>query len=85
MVFQWPCGTLAVQPLPARRPAAQRRHVGLGPGLVDEDQAVGVDRGPDTSSTAPAGARRRGDPVRQRARFFLKLSLSAWTNSHTER
>ena len=23
---------------PARRPAAQPRHVGLGPGLVDEDQ-----------------------------------------------
>ena len=43
MVFQWPCGTLAGQALAARRPAAQRRHVGLGPGLVDEDQAGGID------------------------------------------
>ena len=29
---------LGEQPLPARCPAAQARHVGLGPGLVDEDQ-----------------------------------------------
>jgi len=26
------------QPVAARRPAAQARHVGFGPGLVDEDQ-----------------------------------------------
>jgi hypothetical protein len=25
--------------VPTRRPAAQARHVGLGPGLIDEDQA----------------------------------------------
>ena len=43
MVFQWPCGTLAVSLRAARRPAPQRRHVGLGPGLVDEDQALRVD------------------------------------------
>ena len=34
---------LGLQPQAARRPAAQRRHVGLGPGLVDEDQAGGID------------------------------------------
>ena len=28
-----------MEPLTDRRPAAQRRHVGLGPGLVDEDEA----------------------------------------------
>ena len=33
---------LAAQACPAWPPAAQRRHVGLGPGLVDKDQAVGV-------------------------------------------
>jgi hypothetical protein len=33
----------AWQPLSARRPPAKRRHVGLGPGFVDEDQARGVD------------------------------------------
>ena len=27
---------------PARRPAPDRRHVGLGPGLVDEDQPPGI-------------------------------------------
>jgi len=30
-------------PLAARRPAVEAGHVGLGPGLVDEDQARGVD------------------------------------------
>ena len=30
---------LGRQALPARTPATQRGHVGLGPGLVDEDQA----------------------------------------------
>ena len=34
---------LADQPVAARPPAAQRGHVGLGPGLVDEDQAPGID------------------------------------------
>ena len=43
MVFQWPCGTLAMQPAAARCPAPQRRHVGLGPGLVDEHQAGRID------------------------------------------
>ena len=31
---------LGVEPLTARRPSPERRHVGLGPGLVDEDQAL---------------------------------------------
>lgn len=30
---------LGMKPLTNRRPAAQRRHVGLGPGFVDEDEA----------------------------------------------
>ena len=33
------------QPLAARTPAAQRRHVGLDPGFVDEDKAARVDPG----------------------------------------
>ena len=32
-------GNLGMKPLANRRPAAQRRHVGLRPGLVDEDEA----------------------------------------------
>ena len=34
---------LGLEPLAARRPAPERRHVGLGPGLVDEDQAGRID------------------------------------------
>jgi hypothetical protein len=30
------------QPLALQRPASQWRHVGFGPGLVDEDQACGI-------------------------------------------
>jgi hypothetical protein len=36
-------GHLGRQALAARRPAPQRSHVGLGPGLVDEDEAGGID------------------------------------------
>lgn len=34
---------LGRQALTVRAPAAQRRHIGLGPGLVDEDEAGGID------------------------------------------
>ena len=34
---------LGGQALAARRPAPERSHVGLGPGLVDEDEAGGID------------------------------------------
>ena len=34
---------LGLDALSDRRPAPERRHVGLGPGLVDEHQAGGVD------------------------------------------
>lgn len=33
---------LGVEPLADRCPASQRCHVGLGPGLIDEDQAAGI-------------------------------------------
>ena len=62
---------------PAARRAAQRpwraRHVGLGPGLVDEDQARGIKPALIASSSAPAAARRRAGPARWRAGFFLKV------------
>src|SRR4029077_18712118 len=35
---------LGKEPLPARRPAVRARHVGLGPGLIDEDQARWIDQ-----------------------------------------
>ncbi len=34
---------LGFEPLPPQGPAPQRRHVGLGPSLVDEDQASWID------------------------------------------
>jgi hypothetical protein len=34
---------LGHEPLPARRPSSERRHVGFRPGLVDEHQALRID------------------------------------------
>jgi hypothetical protein len=34
---------LGLEALAARRPASERRHVGLGPGLIDEDEAGRID------------------------------------------
>jgi hypothetical protein len=45
----------APQPLALRPPTARRSHVGLDPGLVDEDQALGIEAGlPGSPSLAPA-------------------------------
>jgi len=41
--FPMAVGNFGDEPLAARRPAAQRLHVGLRPGLVDEHQTLGVD------------------------------------------
>jgi hypothetical protein len=53
-VRQWPCGAK-----PRRRwpfsPAAQRGHVGLDPGLVDEDQPPGSSRPARPASAAAPG------------------------------
>ena len=35
-------GNFGYEPLPARRPSPERLHVGFGPGLIDEDQARGI-------------------------------------------
>jgi hypothetical protein len=34
---------LGFDALTARRPAPQRRHIGFGPGLIDEHQPSGID------------------------------------------
>jgi hypothetical protein len=36
-------GNLGHEPFSARRPSPERRHIGLGPGLIDEHQALGID------------------------------------------
>jgi hypothetical protein len=45
-----------VQPLTAPTPASERRHVGLRPRLVDEDEAFGIE---DRLQAAPANAAAR--------------------------
>jgi hypothetical protein len=57
-------GRLARQSLSARRPPAKRRHVGLGPGFVDEDQPRGVD--------APL----IGHPLQAAARYIRPVALA---------
>ena len=54
-----PLRDLGPQPLTARPPAPKRRHVGLGPRLVDEDQAGRLD---------PALARRPLQPPARHVR-----------------
>lgn len=62
-------GRASLKTLSPQSPAAQRRHVGLDPGFVDEDEAARIDPG----------------LMRLPARFFLKLSPSACRNIHTVR
>lgn len=46
----------AAQPLALRPPTSQRSHVGLDPGLIDEDQALWIEaRLPRSPSPTPAG------------------------------
>src|SRR3954463_12480628 len=42
IVFQCPCGTDAIQPLPARATTSEPHHVCAGSGLVDKHQPSGV-------------------------------------------
>jgi hypothetical protein len=52
---------IAAQSLALRPPSAQRRHVGLDPGLVDEDQPLGVEPGlPGAPALPPARDVRTG-------------------------
>jgi hypothetical protein len=46
----------AAQPLALRPPTSQWGHVGLDPGLIDEDQALRIETGlPGSPSLTPAG------------------------------
>src|SRR5215203_5416377 len=76
---------LGGQALAAPRPAAERGHVGFGPGLVDEDEAGRIDK-PLPRRPLGASPRHVGAVLFGRdQRLFLWLSFSAWTNSQTER
>ena len=62
---------LGAEPVAAPRPSPERRHVGLGPGFVDEDQAGGVDAAA-IGQPLPAPARDVGAvPLRRDQRLFL--------------
>jgi hypothetical protein len=55
-------GHLNRQPFTAPSPSAQRRHVGLDPGLIDEDKARGINQPLVMSPlAAPSGVLAIGD------------------------
>jgi hypothetical protein len=66
---------LVNQPLPARRPAMEPRHIGLGPGLVDEDEAAGLDAGLISHPCSNRRIRPRLDPRAQRRSLHASVSL----------
>ena len=77
--------SLVAQPLTPWGPAAQRRHIRLGPGFIDEDEAGGIN--PPTILQPLFASACDVGPVlfAGEQRLFLKDRFSAWTNSHTER
>jgi hypothetical protein len=58
------------KPLDTGRPSPQSCHIGPGPGLVDEDQALRFERDLDIGSTELAVWRRPDYRVCQPSRFF---------------
>jgi len=78
---------LVDEALSLRRPAAQAGHVGLRPGLVDEDQSPGIDEAligsPSSAVAAYVGAillaRDQGlflsvTPIRRKKRLIIEVS-----------
>ena len=65
-----PMRRLADQPLSPVAPSPDRRHVGLGPGLVEEDQPAGIDV-PLMASPAGAAAGDLRPVLLQRERAFF--------------
>ena len=63
------------------RPAPERSHVGLGPGLVDEDEAVLIYE-PLPRCPFPSRAT-RGGPVRPQSASFFITELLGVDDSHT--
>jgi len=76
MVVQRPCGgTLAGRRLTRTGPNRAARHIGLGSGLVDEDEAGGID--PILVRPSIAGRRRANRDGRARLAisvFFVTLA-----------
>jgi hypothetical protein len=64
------------QPLAARRPAVEARHVGLGPGLVDEDPARRRDALLVIAPARPVAACVRAILLARDERLFLSVTPS---------
>src|SRR5215204_6140537 len=76
---------LGVESLATLRPSPQRRHVGLGPGLVDEDQTLRRNPALILAPLRPPPRDVRTIAFAGDDAFFLKLSFSAWTKFQTDR
>ena len=66
---------LVDQPLASRRPSMGARHIGLGPGFVDEDQAGRIDPLLILAPLGAAAAYVRAILLARHQRLFLKLIL----------
>ena len=78
-------GGFARQARALGRPASERRHIGLGRGLVDEDQPRGLDLRLILQPLRAASGNVGTVLLAADRRLLLYLSFSAWTNSHTDR
>ena len=76
---------LGLDAFPDRRPAVERRHVGLGPGLVDEHQAGRIDAVLIEKPLRPPARHVWTLLLGRDQRLFLSDRPSACTNSHAER
>ena len=63
-------GRIAVEALALRAPAPQGRHVGLHPGLVDEDQPVRIDPGLERAPALASPYNIRTQPLIGDGGFF---------------
>src|SRR5476649_768312 len=61
-------------PATARRPAVKAGHVGLGPGLIDEDQPRWIDAPLMSSPTLSMAAYIRAVPLARNERLFLNVT-----------
>ena len=76
---------LGVKSVSARRPSPQRRHIGPGPGLVDEDQPGRIDARPELQPLRAPACDIGAGALAGDQRLFLYVNASLWTNSQTER
>jgi hypothetical protein len=65
-----------------RCPSAQRSHVGLDPGLIDEDEALRIKAHLPRSPASPSAGHIKAALLKSEQRFFHR-SPSRRMNSHT--